>query len=504
MQKVILAILDGVGYSESVRGNAFKQAKMPFYKSLLNEYPNALIAASETAIGLPSGQMGNSEVGHLTMGAGRVIVQPLERVNKAIATKEIYEKEELLQVINHVKENKSSLHICGLLSDGGVHSHINHILTLIDVAKQNNIETLYLHVFLDGRDTLPQSALKYLDQLNKYIRDNNFGIIATISGRYYAMDREKAWDRTKTAYDAIVNGIGKYNDNYTDAIEEAYRNGETDEFVTPIVINKISSINDNDGIILANFRPDRTTQLFSAITNPEFFEFKRKQLKNIKLTTMMPVDNSIICTNIFKHETCDNTLLEVLNDNKYKILQIAEVSKFPHVTHFFQGDKDIELDNATKVQIPNKDVKTYDLAPEMSAMEITNEIIKQGNNYDFILVNYANGDMVGHTGNLKACIEALETLDKCIENLYNFAQENKYLLIITADHGNCEQMVSENNEILTAHTTNPVYLLACDNNYLVETGNLSNIAPSILNICDIKVPEEMVKEIIIEKKIEII
>lgn len=504
MKKIMFVIMDGVGHAKVERGNAVKKAHLPFLRSLLEKYPNSLLEASGQAVGLPDGQMGNSEVGHLTMGAGRVIYQPLEKINKEIETGSLFQNEEILKVINHVKENNSALHICGLLSDGGVHSHINHILALVDMAKANDIKTLYIHVFTDGRDTLPKKAMKYLDVLSEHLKETDIGVIGTIMGRYYAMDREKIWDRTKKAYDALVYGVGNSSMTYQDVVDDSYHKNITDEFIEPTIINKVSMIKDNDGIILANFRPDRLTQLFAAITNPEFIDFPIKKLNNIKLVTMMPVDASIICTNAYQHEKCEHTLLETLNDNNYKILQIAEVSKYPHVTHFFQGDKDIDLPNATKIQLPNKDVATYDLYPPMSAVEVTNEIINKGKDFDFILVNYANGDMIGHTGNIKACVEGLEVLDDCIERLYKFAEENDFTLIITADHGNCEEMLSVNFEVLTSHTTNPVHFIVCDENYTVKGGSLSNIAPSILKMCSIPIPEEMTKELIIDEQIEVL
>ena len=504
MKKIMFVIMDGVGHAEEKRGNAVKQANIPFLKSLLKKYPNSLLEASGHAVGLPQDQMGNSEVGHLTMGAGRVIFQPLEKINKEIEDGDIFKNQEILDVMNHVNNNESALHICGLLSDGGVHSHISHILALIDMAKANNIKKLYVHVFTDGRDTLPKKAMKYLDMLSEHLKNNDIGVIGTIMGRYYAMDREKVWDRTKKAYDALVYGVGNSSMSYQDVVEDSYHKGITDEFIEPTIINKVSMIKDNDGIILANFRPDRLTQLFAAITNPEFIDFPTKKLKNIKLVTMMPVDSSIICTNAYQHEKCDHTLLETLSNNNYKILQIAEVCKYPHVTHFFQGDKDIDLPNATKIQLPNKDVATYDLYPAMSAVEVTDKIIEIGKDFDFILVNYANGDMIGHTGNLKACIKGLEVLDICIERLHKFAKENDFTMIITADHGNCEEMLSVNFEVLTSHTTNPVHFIVCDDKYTVSNGSLSNIAPSILRMCSIPIPEEMIKQLIIEDEIEVL
>ncbi len=499
MKKIILTILDGVGYRKETYGNAVAQSNMPFLQRMFNNYSHSLLSASGKMVGLPEGQMGNSEVGHLTIGAGRIIMQPLEKINDEIANLNFFKNNEILNIINHVNNNNSKLHICGLLSNGGVHSHINHIFALIKMAKENNIENLYLHLFLDGRDTLPKTARKYLDQLQEYINQLNYGKIASISGRYYAMDREKRWERTKLAYDVMINGIGRFNNNYYDIIGNSYDENVTDEYIIPTLYDRNGLISSNDGVIVANFRPDRLTQLFSAITNSNFNDFEIKTLENIKLLTMMPVDKSIICTNAYQHEECNNTLLEVLGNNNYKILQIAEVCKYPHVTHFFQGDKDIDVLNSTKISIPSKIVRTYDMAPEMSTREVANKIV-ESTDYDFILVNFANGDMVGHTGNMKACIKGLEVVDEALGKLYQYAKDNDYLLIVTADHGNSECMLTNNNEVVTSHTTSLVPFIVCNENYNVEDGKLSDIAPSILSILNITIPKEMTGNIIIKNK----
>lgn len=502
MKKIILAILDGVGINKDRFGNAVKLANTPTINYLLNTYPHSQLDASGTFVGLPEGQMGNSEVGHMTIGTGRIVEQPLTIINKAIKDKSFFNNEEILSVMQHVKDNNSKLHILGLLSDGGVHSHINHIISLIEMAKQNDIHKLYIHVFLDGRDTLPKVAMKYLDQLNSYMEKEHIGKIATISGRYYAMDREESWENTKKAYDVIVNNFGVYQEDYYKLIDESYKMAEYDEFIKPTIINKAGVIEDNDGLILANFRPDRTTQLFSAITNPEFNKFETRKLNNIKLVTMMPVDKSVICTNAFKLQTINNTLGEILSLYDYRVLRIAEVSKFPHVTHFFDGDRDIEINKTLKIKIPKKDVETYDLCPEMSSYEVTNKIQDEIDNFDFVVVNYANGDMVGHTGNLDAAVKAIETVDKCIEKLYKMAKQKDIELIITADHGNAEEMIDKDGNILTNHTTNKVNFIMCNENYLVKDGSLSDIAVSILTLLNIPIPLGMTGKSIITEKIE--
>ncbi len=499
MKKVILAILDGVGVKDSLYGNAFKQSNTKTIDFLLNKYPHSLLKASGESVGLPKGQMGNSEVGHMTIGTGRVTYQPLLKINWAISNKEFFKNEQLLDVMSHVNKNDSKLHILGLLSDGGVHSSIDHIFSLIKMAKENGIKKLYIHVFLDGRDTAYNSALKYLDELDLYLKEINLGIIGTISGRYYAMDREEFYDRIKLSYDVIVNNYGPYEPDYRKLITESYEKEEYDEFVKPTIINKGGVIESDDGLILANFRPDRVSELFEAITNPNFDKFQTRKLENIKLVTMTDVSDKIICNVAFKNELITNTLGEVLDQNNYKTLRIAEVSKFPHVTHFFDGDRDLNLNNTTKIKIPKKDVATYDLYPKMSAEEVTKKIVGQIKNYDFIIVNYANGDMVGHTGNFKAATEAMEEIDHSIKKLYNLSLANNFLLIITADHGNLEEMLDEHGQILTTHTTNPVYFIVCDEHYNVKNGSLSNIAPSILSILNLPIPKEMDKNIIIEE-----
>lgn len=491
MKKVILAILDGVGVSEKDLGNAVKEANTPVLDFLKNNYPNSYLEASGEYVGLPKGQMGNSEVGHITIGSGRIVNQPLTIINKSIEDRTFFFNKEFLDVINHVKNNNSSLHILGLLSDGGVHSHINHIFALIRLAKANDINKLYLHVFLDGRDTLPNMAEVYLDKLTSFMEQEHLGKLATISGRYYAMDREGMWDKTKQAYDVIVNNFGKVEEDYHKLLNDSYKNAIFDEFITPTIVSKAGVIEENDGMILANFRPDRIPQLFSAITNPLFDKFETKKFNNIKLVTMFPTDNSVVGTSAFKHENIENTLGEFLSMFNYRVLRIAEYSKYPHVTHFFDGDKDIQLPGTVKIKVPRKDVETYDLEPKMSAIEVTDKIINEIDNFDFILVNYANGDMVGHTGNFDAAIKAMECLDECIRRLYEISLQKGFTLVITADHGNLEEMFDEEGNILTNHTTNKVNFIVCDKGYSIASGSLKDVAPSVLNLLNLPLPLEM-------------
>ena len=500
MKKVIFTILDGVGIREEETGNAVKNANTKALDKLIKEFPNSKLKASGESVGLPKGQMGNSEVGHITIGAGRIINQPLQKINKALEDGSFYKNEEIKKTINHAKAKSSKLHILGLLSDGGVHSHINHIFALIKMAKENNIEKLYIHAFLDGRDVTYNSASKYLKELEEFLKKEQIGELATISGRYYAMDREKMWDKTKKCYDALINKEAPIISSYETILKENYQKGIYDEFIPPTIINEKGLIEDNDSIIVANFRPDRIPQLFEAIANEEFNHFKTKKLNNIELLTMMPVSNTLNATSAFKHEVVTNTLGETLSKEGRRVLRIAETSKYPHVTHFIDGDKDVNLKYTSKILVPRQDVPTYDLKPEMSAEEVTEKIKYLIDDYDFVIVNYANGDMVGHTGNYKAAIEAVEELDRCIRDLYELSFQKDILLIITADHGNCEEMIDKKGKPHTYHTTNEVPFIVCDKKYQVKDGELSDIAPSILNILNIEIPKEMTGNIIIKEK----
>lgn len=500
MKKVIFTILDGVGIREEETGNAVKNANTKALDKLIKEFPNSKLKASGEAVGLPKGQMGNSEVGHITIGSGKIVNQPLQKINKSLEDGSFYQNEEIKKAINHAKENNSKLHILGLLSDGGVHSHINHIFALIKMAKEAKIEKLYIHAFLDGRDVTFNSASKYLKALEDFLKKEQIGKLATVSGRYYAMDREKMWDKTKKCYDALINKEAPIISSYETILQENYQKGIYDEFIPPTIINQEGIIEDNDSIIVANFRPDRIPQLFEAIANDDFTYFKTKKLNNIKLLTMMPVSNTLNATSAFKHEKIINTLGEMLSKKGYRVLRIAETSKYPHVTHFIDGDKDVDLKYTTKILVPRQDVPTYDLKPEMSAEEVTEKIKYLIDDYDFVIVNYANGDMVGHTGNYNAAVKAVEELDRCVRNLYELSFQKDILLIITADHGNCEEMVDKNGRPHTYHTTNKVPFIVCDKKYQVKDGELSDIAPSILNILNIEIPKEMTGNIIIKEK----
>ena len=493
MKKVLLCVLDGVGLSKIKDGNALINANKPNIDYLMKEYPNKGINASGTFVGLPDGQMGNSEVGHLTIGAGRIIYQSLELINRAIKDESFYSNESFLNAIKHAKENNSKLHIMGLLSDGGVHSHINHIKALLKLCKKEDFSNVYFHIFTDGRDTFKESSILYIDDLNNEINELGIGKICTISGRYYAMDRDKRWDRLKKCYDVIVNNTGNKCDDYKKYITDSYEKGITDEFIEPVIIDDSGKIEENDSIIWANFRPDRAIQILRSLVDPNFDGFDRKIFNNLYLTTMMYVSDDVKSDIAFKKEIIDNTLGIYLSKLGKKQLRIAETEKYAHVTYFFDGGRDLDLNLCDRVLIPSPKVATYDLKPEMSAREITSNLLeKMDNNYDFIFLNFANGDMVGHTGNYNMTKKAIETIDEMIGKLYKKCMEDEYLFIITADHGNAEEMIDENGNVVTSHTTNLVPFIVTDKNLNIDDVNkLSDIAPFILNYMNLNLPDEM-------------
>lgn len=501
MKKVFLCILDGVGVSNRIEGNAYANANKPFLDELIKKYPHSLLDASGEEVGLPAGQMGNSEVGHTNIGAGRIVYQPLGLINSKIKDKTFFENENILEVINNTKNNNKKLHIMGLLSDGGIHSHINHLLALIDMCKNNEIQNVYFHIFMDGRDTSPYVGNKYIEMLEKKIKETGLGSIATMSGRYYAMDRDNNYDRLKLAYDAMVNGIGK---EYNDALECWQYNQEhdiTDEFIPPAVMNKNGMIESGDGIIVFNFRPDRVREIGSSLTNPKFNGFDNTKLNDIKMVTMMPVSDEVICRSAFQLEDLINTVGEYISTKDFTQLRIAETEKYAHVTYFFDGGVEKNLPNCRRILIPSPKVATYDLKPEMSAYEITDNLIKEitDNHPDLIVLNFANGDMVGHTGNYEAAIKAVETIDKCLKKIFDNINLKEYTPIITADHGNCEVMINEDGTINTQHTTNKVNFIVCDNNLKVKDGKLGDIACCILDILGLDIPKEMTGIDLIER-----
>ena len=502
---LVLCILDGCGVRESTDGNAFKNANTPTLDMLLNKYPHSILEASGKAVGLPEGQMGTSEVGHMNIGSGRIAIQPLEKINAEIESKDFYKNEKILEIINHVKSNNSNLHIFGLLSDGGVHSHINHLLALLDMLKLNNVDNVYLDICLDGRDTYEKSALKYLDILNNKLNELGIGKISTISGRYYAMDRDNNFDRIKLAYDAIVYGVGKEYNSYKELIEENYNNEKYDEFVIPGIINRCP-INDKDGVIAFNFRKDRLREMFTLLSNPNAYEedankkgLEVKHFSNLKILTMYPVTETVLSTHAYDDLDLKNILVDYLHNNNLSQLRIAETEKYPHVTFFFDGGKEVEYPDMKKILIPSPKVATYDLKPEMSVYEVTDNFLKEVGNFDVTIMNLANGDMVGHTGVYEAAVKAVEHMDICINKIYKRIMELGGILMIIADHGNCDMMWDENHKPVTSHTTNPVYCIVTVENIKLKNGKLADVAPTMLELLNMEIPKEMTGESLLEK-----
>lgn len=494
---LVLCILDGCGIREEKDGNAFANANKPTLDMLMNKYPNSILEASGPYVGLPAGQMGTSEVGHMNLGSGRVAMQPLEAITSAIEDGTILENEKILDVINHVKENNSNLHFFGLLSDGGVHSHINHLFGLLEMCKKLDLENVYLDICLDGRDTYEKSALTYLDQLNEKINELGIGKINIISGRYYGMDRDNNFDRLKLAYDALVYGEGPVYNNYKELIEENYNKEIFDEFVVPGIINK-TPLQDNDGIITFNFRKDRIREMFTLLSNPTAYEndanekgLEVKHFSNLKVLTMYPVTETVHAPRAFEDLDLKNILVDFLHNNGISQLRIAETEKYPHVTFFFDGGKEVEYPDMKKILIPSPKVATYDLKPEMSVYEVTESFLNEVANFDVTIMNLANGDMVGHTGVYEAAKKAVEDMDICLTKIYNKIEELGGTLIIIADHGNCDMMWDENKLPVTSHTTNPVPCIITKEGIELNNGKLADIAPTMIELLGLPIPEEM-------------
>ena len=463
------------------------------FNKIMEEFPHTILEASGQPVGLPKGQMGTSEVGHMNIGAGRICYQSLEMINRSIESGEFYKNENILKVINHTKENNSKLHIMGLISDGGIHSHTSHLLAIVDMCKQQGISEVYFHLFTDGRDTGIHTAQEWIKKLEDKIDETSLGKITTISGRYYAMDRDNNYDRLKLAYDAICYGIGEKYNTVKECIEDQYSKDITDEFIKPSIIND-GKLSDNDGIIVWNYRPDRLREMFTAITNPDEVPMETTKFNNIKFVSMMPINETVKGLTAFEHQEINNGIGEYLANLGYSQLRIAETEKYVHVTHFFDGDKDLELPNAKKILIPSPKVATYDLKPSMSAEEVTNSLLEElDKDYlDFIVLNFANGDMVGHTGVYEAAKEAVEFMDTCLEKIYKKIQEKEGTMIITADHGNCDVMMNEDGTVCTTHTTNPVPFVVTRKGFeLKERGKLADIAPTILTLMDLPIPVEI-------------
>ena len=485
MKKVMLAILDGVGLRDEPKATAFLQAKKPTFDYLWNTFPHTKLNASGEYVGLPKGQMGNSETGHLNIGAGRIVYQPLELINKYIETGEFYNNKEILSLLKYAKENDKKVHLIGLISDGGVHSHVNHLKALLNMTRLNDIDNVFMHLITDGRDTLIDSGYDYV----KEIEDLNIGTISTICGRYYTMDRDKNYDRIEKGYNLITKGIGKEYENISQVFEYNYSNKIYDEFIEPSVINKSGLIDKDDAIIWFNYRPDRARQILSYLV---------KDTKNI--VTMMPVSSELDIPYAFKLDDLKNTLGTYLSDNGIRQLRIAETEKYAHVTYFFDGGKELNLDKCDKILIHSPKVATYDLKPEMSAYEVTDKLLEVMNNYDYIILNFANCDMVGHTGNMEATIKAVEAVDINLQRIYEKCNELNITLVVTADHGNSEYMIDDDGNIITTHTTNKVPFIVCKSGLTLKEGSLRDIAPTLLELGDLVKPDEMTGESLINER----
>ena len=504
----MLMILDGFGINEKTEGNAVKLANTPHLDEILTKNPNTIIHTSGLEVGLPEGQMGNSEVGHTNIGAGRIVYQDLAKITKAIEEGNFFSVPEFLNAIEHCKKNGSKLHIMGLLSDGGVHSHNRHLYGLLEMAKRKDFENVYVHCFMDGRDTPPASGEGYIIQLEEKIKEKGVGQIATIAGRFYAMDRDKRWERVKLAYDALVNGEGEKANSSVSAIEESYQKEVFDEFVKPTVIMKnnepIAKIEDGDSVIFFNFRPDRAREITRSIVDPNFDGFETKKIKDLYFVCMTPYDETIPNVEVaYRKEELKNTFGEYISNLGLKQLRIAETEKYAHVTFFFNGGEEKQYPGEDRILVPSPKVETYDLKPEMSAYEVTDKVVEaiKSEKYNAIILNFANPDMVGHTGSLEAAMKALEAIDECVNRVVKAINEVEGVLLITADHGNSEQMIDyKTGEPHTAHTTNPVPLVivGLPNNKKLKEGRLADLAPTMLDIMGIEKPEEMTGESLIE------
>ena len=487
--KVILVIRDGWGYNKSHKNNAIYQ-NAPYTEQLMKKYPNTLLKASGEAVGLPKGYQGNSEVGHLTIGSGRILFQPLPRINQAIKDKRFFKNKAFLKAINNCKKHNTTLHLMGLLQSQGVHSHEDHLHALLDLCKKENLKNVNIHIFTDGRDAPTTEAIKHLKKLQRKIKKLRLGKITTIQGRFYAMDRDKRWDRTKTAYNAIVKGEAKEFTNIITEIKQCYKNNETDEFIKPRKISNYQGIQNKDSIIFFNFRTDRTRQLTKAIVEKKFEGWDRKPLK-VCYTAMTKFYEPMNAEIAFEDQKNNNLLGEIISKNNLNQLRISETEKYAHVTFFFNGQIEKPNKNEDRILVHSPKVKTYDLKPEMSAEEITDKLIEKikKEKYDFAVINLVNGDLVGHTGKIKACKKAVETVDKQTKKIVEAGLAHNYTMLIFADHGNIED---QRKAWSTSHTINKVPLIVISQNKLkLKKGGLADIAPTVLKLLKIHLPKEM-------------
>ncbi|NKI27411.1 2,3-bisphosphoglycerate-independent phosphoglycerate mutase [Arenibacter sp. 6A1] len=500
-KKVILMILDGWGKSPDPKVSAIENANTPFIDSLYTTYANANLLTDGMNVGLPEGQMGNSEVGHMNLGAGRIVYQDLAKINLAIEQDSLKDEQVLKDAFLHAKNNNKAVHFLGLLSDGGVHSHTSHLKGLISASESYGIKNTFIHAFTDGRDVDPKSGVGYIDDINNYCADKN-AKLATVIGRYYAMDRDKRWERVKLAYDLLVNSVGAKTQNISETIKSSYEEGVTDEFIKPIVLTNeegtpLANIKEDDVVIFFNFRTDRGRELTQVLSQQDMHEQNMHKL-NLYYVTMTNYDESYTGVKVvYDKDNIQDTLGETLANANKKQIRIAETEKYPHVTFFFNGGREIPFEGEQRILCPSPKVATYDLKPEMSAYEIRDSIVpelKKGE-ADFVCLNFANPDMVGHTGDMQAAIKACEVVDSCAESVINAGLENGYTTLVIADHGNCETMVNPDGSPNTAHTTNPVPLILVDKELKnIKDGVLGDLAPTILKLIGVPQPKLMTRE----------
>jgi 2,3-bisphosphoglycerate-independent phosphoglycerate mutase len=504
-RKVILVIMDGWGLGTKKMSDAIQQSKTPFVSSLYTKYAHSTLVTCGEDVGLPEGQMGNSEVGHLNIGAGRIVYQELQRINVAIKTGELATNKTFLEAVSYAKAKNKPLHLMGLVSDGGVHAHINHLMAICDYCKANDLTEVYIHAFTDGRDTDPKSGLGFITTLSTHLQ-NSVGKIASISGRYYAMDRDKRWERVKLAYDCLVHSAGPRATSAISALEATYAADTTDEFLLPTVIvndhnEPVATIKEGDAVFCFNFRTDRCREITEVLTQQAFPEYNMQPLQ-LHYTTMTQYDQTFKGVHVvFENDNLQNTLGEVLAAHGKKQIRIAETEKYPHVTFFFSGGREQPFEGENRIMVASPKVATYDLQPEMSAVGITDLLVPEieAESADFICLNYANADMVGHTGVFEAAIKAVETVDACVERVVTAGLAHGYTLLVTADHGNADFMINEDGSPNTAHTLNLVPLFLVDNDLKVNltAGKLGDIAPTILHLMELPIPKEMTGNILI-------